>query len=82
MPDFDGSKKDGQILVRITAEQKDAICSAAKAVDMSPPSLMRAIVSKFLEDVGYLEKPKLWDLQELSGFLEDTRNESSCKEKG
>lgn len=74
--------KQEQILVRMTAKQKNAICRASEATDVAPSTLIRTITCKFLEDAGYLEKPETWDLRELSDFLKATRNEAPCKEKG
>ena len=82
LQDLGGTRKEETILVRMTAEQKNAICKASAAVDVTPPTLVRAIITKFLEEAGYFERPETWELHELSGFLKDTRNESSCTEKG
>jgi hypothetical protein len=82
VPNFGAWKKNEQILVRVPMQLKTAIYKAAESVDMSPPSLIAAIVTKFMEDTGYLDKPENWDLQELSDFLKDTQSESSYTEKG
>jgi len=72
-----------QILVRLTPKEKDAIYRASEAVGeigessrihMTPPNLMRTIVTKVLENAGYLERPEAWELSDLLKAIE--------KEKG